>query len=90
MADLNSREDLRPIGTEFEQVFEPNERSTNTRFAIFRYRISGHALCAKANYEGAPTYWAETLETLDVRYEAARVTYDFGTGKTTYERVDPE
>ena len=77
MEILNSKEDLRPIGTEFEHTFDPDETSSGlSRFTIWKYRVKAHVLCS--TYMGGAKYWAEQLELLSSRYEAAIMVWDHG------------
>ena len=100
MRELNSQTDLHPIGTIVESIFEPEESSTGAepRYTIWKYRVIGHVLLPvwpwgsrrPEKYKDAPVYWQVTTETLETRYEKARVVWNPSTGKTSYERMEPE
>jgi hypothetical protein len=39
---------VRPIGTEFDYCFPPDQSSSKCVYTVFRYRVTGHALAQRA------------------------------------------
>ena len=60
---LNCKEDLRPVGMEFELKHPAPITSTELRGKIHRYKVVDHRLCQVfGNLE-----WGEVVETIEVR-----------------------
>ena len=58
-----NKEDLRPIGTEFDIEYPPAVSSTDPMGHKVRYRVRAHSLCARFPHDPNPV-WGEEWECL--------------------------
>jgi hypothetical protein len=63
---LNKKEDLRPIGTVFEQEYAPDITSTELDFGgIVVYKITRHVQGAPLGMESPVRKWLEVVEAIE-------------------------
>jgi len=71
---LNTPADLRPVGTEYQQTYEPSLISSAPRYTTFTYRVVEHILTAPYGAHG-PSAWAERIDIVDSSETPAQAVY---------------